>query len=180
MRAKLLAPMTLGLVCVSISVQTTAAQGKGACDLPQALEHEITARYPGSRIVNVSDLSEYNRALFRKDHDNSCPGLVKVDFYGDGRPTLALVLTKTAGAKEEAELVLAHELRGQWKTTVVDKAEGAPVPVVWSQPPALYRDVDGKKEIRATRQVVVFAGYESWAIVYAWTGKGVSKVWIAD
>jgi RHS repeat-associated protein len=48
------------------------------------------------------------------------------------------------------------------------------------QPPGEYRDVYGKKEIRATRPVIVFAGYESWAIVYAWTGKHIAKVWIAD
>jgi len=33
-------------------------------------------------------------------------------------------------------------------------------------------DVYGKKEIRATSPVMVFAGYESWAILYAWTGGG--------
>lgn len=175
--------MILRLICLSISAQASVgAQVNGACDLPLALQHEITVKYGVWKLVNLSDLSEYNRGLFQKDHGNSCPGLVKVDFYGDGRPTLALALIKRGGggAKEEAELVVAHELRGEWKTTVLDKAEGAPVPVVWNQPPALYRDVDGKKELRATRQVIVFAGYESWAIVYAWTGKGVSKVWIAD
>ncbi|MGA9594450.1 MAG: hypothetical protein WBS18_15230, partial [Candidatus Acidiferrales bacterium] len=61
----------------------------------------------------------------------------------------------------------------------LDTAKGS-VPVVWSQPPGEYRDVYGKKTIRATNQVIVFCGYESWAILYAWTGKEVEKIWISD
>lgn len=34
--------------------------------------------------------------------------------------------------------------------------------------------------IRARHQVIVFCGYESWAILYAWTGKEVVKTWISD
>jgi hypothetical protein len=65
----------------------------------------------------MSDLEEYDRKLFRKDHGNSCPGLVKVDFYGDGKPTLALVLITGNGAQEKAELVVARQNPAeQWKS----------------------------------------------------------------
>jgi hypothetical protein len=157
-----------------------AASPNDACNLPQDLQPEIESKYPGAKLVSLSDLGEDDRVFFHKDHGNACPGLVKVDFYGDGKPTLALVLIAKNGAKEKVELVLAHQMGGHWHTTVLDKAEGAPVPVVWSQPPGEYRDVYGKKEIRATKPVIVFAGYESWAILYAWTGKRTTKIWIAD
>lgn len=62
----------------------------------------------------------------------------------------------------------------------MDTADGAPAPVVWSQPAGEYRDVYGKKEIRATRPVIVFTGYESWSILYAWTGSKVTKIWLRD
>jgi hypothetical protein len=106
--------------------------------------------------------------------------LVKADFYGDGKPTLALVLIAKSGEKKKAKLVLAHEVGGNWETRIVDTADGAPAPVVWSQPPGEYRDVYGKKEIRATRPVIVFTGYESWSILYAWTGSKVTKIWLRD
>jgi hypothetical protein len=38
----------------------------------------------------------------------------------------------------------------------------------------------GQKKIRATRPVIVFCGYEAWAILYAWTGKDVIKIQLAD
>jgi hypothetical protein len=105
--------------------------------------------------------------------------LVRVDFYGDKKPTLALVLTTGDGANQKAELVVAHKLGENWETMLLDSA-GSSVPVVWRQAPGTYKDVYGKKTIRATKPVIVFCGYESWAIVYAWTGKGVDKVWLAD
>ena len=128
----------------------------------------------------MSDLSDDGRGFFQKDHGDSCSGLVKVHFYGDGKPTLALVLIARNGAKKKAKLVLARDVGGRWETRIVDTADASPAPVVWSQPPGEYRDVYGKKEIRATSPVMVFAGYESWAILYAWTGNKVTKIWLRD
>jgi len=78
------------------------------------------------------------------------------------------------------KLVVAQQVGGHWETTVLDTADGAPVPVVWSQLPGQYPDVYGKNEIRATKPVIVFTGYESWSILYAWTGSGVTKIWLQD
>ena len=52
-----------------------AAQLSGACDLPQSLHREIVSKYPGTKVVTLSDLNEYDRKLFQKDHGNNCPGL---------------------------------------------------------------------------------------------------------
>ena len=103
-----------------------------------------------------------------------------VDFYGDGKPTLALILIAKVDTKKKTELLVAHEVGGKWKTSILDTADGAPVPVVWNQPPGQYRDVYGKKEIRSTRSVIVFTSYESWSILYAWTGSQVMKIWLQD
>jgi len=167
--------------CLSVFIKVTVAAPPGdTCNLPQDLQREIAAEYPGAKLVTLSNLSADDRRFFQKDHGDACPGLVRADFYGDNKLTVALVLVTKVGAKDKAELVMAHQVGGHWKTRVLDDADGAPVPVVWSQPPGQYRDVYGKTEIRATKPVIVFAGYESWAIVYAWTGKSVAKVWIAD
>ena len=156
-----------------------AAPPNDACELPQALLHEIVSKNPGAKLVSLSDLDNYDRGLFQKDHGNSCPGLVKVDFYGDGKPTLALVIITKKGAKEEAKLVVGHQVGETWKITLLDTAEDS-VPVVWSEGPGEYRDVYGEKKIRASRPVIVFCGYGGWAILYAWTGKEAKKIWIAD
>jgi len=157
----------------------TASQATDPCELPQDLQREVAGKYPGATIVSLSDLGEYDRGYFEKDHKAACPGLVSVDFYGDRKPTVALVLIAGSGPTEVAELVVAHRVEGQWRTTLFDTAKSS-VPVVWSQPPDKYDDVYGNKTIRAIHPVIVFCGYESWAIVYAWKGDHVEKVWISD
>lgn len=167
--------------CLFVFVKVAvAAPPSDACSLPDSLQREISAKYPGSQLVTLSSLDADDKGFFQKDHGDACPGFAKVDFYGDGKPTLALVLIAKSDAKGKAKLVVAHQVGEQWKTVLLDTADGAPVPVVWSQPPGQYRDVYGKKEIRATKPVIVFTGYESWSILYAWTGSRATKIWLQD
>jgi hypothetical protein len=161
-------------------VQVAAAQqSNDGCDLPTDLQREVASKYPGRTLVRLSDLNDYDKGLFQKEHGDSCPGLVNVDFYGDGRPTLALALTTKTVAKGKTELIVARQIEAGWKTTTLETTDG-PVPVVWSQKPGEYTDVYGEKKIRARRPVIVFCGYSSWAVLYAWTGNRVAKIWLSD
>lgn len=138
--------------CLLVLVQAAAAKPQSReCNLPQDLQREIASRYPGRKVVTLSDLQDDDRAFFQKDHGDSCPGLLKVDFYGDGKPTLALVLI----TKENSELIVAHQVDEKWISTVLGKG-GPSVPVVWGLPPGKYADVYGKRTIRATRPVIFF------------------------
>jgi len=167
-------------VCVVVLIQGGVAEASAdACTFPAGLHEHISRRYPGTTLVSLADLSEDDREFFQADHGNRCPGLVKVDFYGDGKPTWALVLTAGERSKSKSELVVARQVGERWEVRSLDTA-GAQVPVVWRQDPGKYRDVYGDKEIRSTRPVIVLCGYESWAILYFWTGKRVEKIWIAD
>jgi hypothetical protein len=165
-------------LCLLASIRA-AAQTTAPCSLPQALQREVADKYPGARIVTLKDLAEDDKSLFQKEHGNACPGLVNLNFYGDGKPTIALVLIVNTGTTVSAELVVAHELAQKWGTVLIEKAESS-IPVVWSQGPGEYKDVYGEKEIRATDPVIVFCEYNAWAIVYAWTGSKVDKIWLRD
>ena len=156
-----------------------AAPKNDQCAFPPGLGEQISTKYPGARLTNIADLTQYDSGLFQKDHGARCPGLARVDFYGDGRPTWALALIAGDGPQKTAQLVVARQLGKTWKTKVLDTASGT-VPVVWREAPGEYRDVYGEKTIRATHQTIVFAEYEAWAILYAWTGTGVKKIWISD
>ena len=128
--------------------------------------------------MRLSDLSEDDKQLFQKGHAEGCPGLVKVDFYGDGKPTFALALTTKIQSYPRTKLVLAHRVGADWEVAILGKADG-PIPVVWSQEPGEYKSVY-EKRIRATRPVIVFCGYSSWAVLYAWTNNRVAKIWLRD
>jgi hypothetical protein len=163
------------LCCTFSSAQPSKNPAK--CGFPPALQDEVTKKYPGARVVTVNDLSVDDKNFFRKDHGNTCPGLAKVDFYGDGKPTWALVLINSA--KKRLDLVVAHRLDA-WKLQALDSLEAGPIPVVWRDRPGKYDDVYGEKTLTSAHPVVVLCQYEAWAIVYAWTGKEVEKVWISD
>ena len=160
-------------------VQDAAAQSSnGVCDLPKDLQSVVEGKYPGAKIVTLSDLNENDKELFQKEHADSCPGLVKVDFYGDGKPTFALALTTKSGANLTTKLVVARQVGTSWKVFILDRADG-PVPVVWSDKPGEYKGVYQHK-IRAARPVIVFCGYSSWAVLYAWTNNRIAKLWLRD
>ena len=179
MRSKSIPACTV-LLLISMTQMAVAASLKQDCNLPTGLQEQISSRYPGVHVVTLTDMDEYDRNLYLRDHDSQCPGLAAVDFYGDGKPTLALVLLRDDAKGRRAELVVARKLQNGWEISSLDTAEAAPVPVVWGEKPGKYDDVQGQKTITATKPVIVLCGYESWAILYAWTGKRVEKIWISD
>jgi hypothetical protein len=166
--------------CLFAFVPTiVAAPPNDACNLPQRLQREITTKYPSAKLVSLSDLKEDDKRFFQKNHGGACPGLVKVDFYGDRQPTWALALISGDGANEKAELVVGHQVGKAWRIESLETSKLS-VPVVWSQGPGTYQDVYGEKQIRATKPVIVFGEYSAWIILYSWTGKNVDKIWLTD
>jgi hypothetical protein len=73
---------------------------------------------------------------------------------------------------------VAHHVAAGWETRSLDATDDTPVG--WREGPGKYEDIYGQKKILTKNQVIVFCGYGSWAIVYAWTGKEVEKVWLSD
>jgi hypothetical protein len=175
MRGKLIFCAVLAI----FGTRMTVAQSQRGCALPDGLSPLVASKFPGTHVVSLSDLNQDDKMMFQKEHGSNCPGLARVDFYGDEKPTFALVLLRANGP-QKAELIVAHQVQNQWQTLLVDTADTSIVPVVWSEKPGKYDDVYGQKTLNATRPVVVFCGYESWAILYAWTGKQVEKIWISD
>jgi hypothetical protein len=167
-------------VCLLFFAQASVASPlDDKCALPAGLRDEISRKYPGTRVVSIDDLSEYKRKLFKKHRSSHCPGLVKVNFYGDGKPTWAFVLISGENPNRKAQLVVAHQVDDTWETRLLSTTDGTPV--VWRDGPGKYEGLYyEEKTIRAQWPVIVFCGLESWAVLYAWTGKEVEKVQLSD
>jgi len=168
-------------LCLFIFVQLAAAKPpQSRCDYPPDLHDEISRKYPDTSLVSLADLSEYSRKLFQKEHGNRCPGLVRVNFYGDARPTWALLLVEKKAAERKAQLVVARQIGKDWETRLLQVADAAPVPVIWREGPGTYEGMSEPMKILAQNPVVILCGYGSWSILYAWTGKDVVKLQITD
>lgn len=171
---------SLLFICMFSFVHSAPASPvKDACELPKDLQQAVSNKFPGRTVVRLADLADYDKEAFKKEHGDSCPGLVDVDFYGDGKPTLALALTTKSVAQGKTELVVARKVGGIWATTTLETTDGG-APVVWGGKPGEYRDIYGEKKVRATSPVIVFCKYEAWAILYAWTNNKVAKIWLSD
>lgn len=167
------------VLCLPVLIPAvTAASPNGRCAYPPDLRDEISKKYPGTRVVSLADLSEYHRKLFQKDHGARCPGVVKVNFYGDGKPTYALVLIAGENPKRRAELIVAHQLAEGWEIRSLDVTDGTPV--VWRDRLDKYEGMPELNTTGAKNPVIVFCGLESWAVLYAWNGKEVEKLQLSD
>jgi hypothetical protein len=149
--------------------------------LPTGLKTVVEKKYTNKKIVGLADLDKDDLDFYQKDHGKGCPGLVEVDFYGDGKPTYAMVLIGTDSKSANgitALLVLAHKTDANWDVRTVERTNG--VPVIWKQNPGKYTGLYKEKTIEAAHPVIVFCGYESWAVLYAWTGTRIVKTWLSD
>ena len=167
-------------MCLFAANQVLAASPKDRCALPPSLRDEISKTYPRARPVSLADLDDYARKQYRKDFGTRCPGLVRVNFYGDGKPTWALLLVAKEGPKQKPELVVAHQLGNAWDIRSLDTADGAVA--VWREGPGKYEGMyEGEPiPIRAKNPVILIGDYGSFTILYAWTGKEVEKIWLSD
>lgn len=154
------------------------------CELPKSLAEKVKQVLPGYSVITANALRKSDRSRYRADHGASCPGLVKIDFYGTRLPTYGIAVAKLEDKKMDAKLLVAtqtEKVTGKWSVIEVDSAATlTSAPVIWAEPPGEYRDVHRQKTINAKHPVLLFVGYESWAIVYAWNGTEIQKVWVSD
>jgi hypothetical protein len=143
MRLKSVLICAVGLYLFAVDHAVLAAPAKDSCDLPPGLREELSRKDPDTRPVTLADLEEYDRNLFQKDHGTRCPGLARVNFYGDGKPTWAVVLISGENPKRTAELVVARQAPEGWDIRSLDTADGTPV--VWREGPGKYDDLYGKE-----------------------------------
>jgi hypothetical protein len=137
------------LACTILSTvswaEAATAQAKEACVLPQDLSRQIAKAYPATSVVTLAALNESDKTLFIKDHGTDCPGLVRGDFFGDGKLSIAFVLITETPFKDKARLVVGRQTSAAWELMPVDSAQGS-VPVVWKQEAREYQDVYGEKK----------------------------------
>ena len=88
-------------IVAAMDTQIAAAQQQGSCALPSVLSEEFVSKYAAAHVVRAADLSEDDRKQFQQEHGLECPGLTTVNFYGDGKTRLAVILLDEHGAKTQ-------------------------------------------------------------------------------
>lgn len=137
--------------------------------LPSSLGSIINQSYPGFQV------------LTKKGSRHGCPGIVKIDLYGDGRTVYAAVIRRLRGAErsEDGKLLLAEKENKNWKVTILD--EGDYWGNVGHEPAGLYGDMYRTKSFETKGDLIVYFRYDrTWAVGYGWTGEKIEKVQLTD
>lgn len=165
--------MTVGVfvaVALALSLQagdgTTAAPGSASCALPEALRDALQERFGSSRVLKAPDLYEDERALFRAEHPQGCPGVVTGRFFGASeRPAYALVLLEVE-PKRNLRLVIARPALKSWILFEADELDAGATPVVGRSKAGGDR----------SRDAVTLTSYETWRRLYLWNGRTFEKL----
>lgn len=179
MQIRLIWLLAVALCLLGFGQSALAEARNGACEMPKGLQATVTRKYPGTKLVTFSDLDDTNKGSYQEEHKDECPGLVKVDFFGDGKPTLALALIAKSVRGAKVELIVAHQVEDNWKVTLLASADGAAA-AVWSEGPGEYVDMCRNGKIRSTRPVIIFCRNYEWMVLYAWKGNRVVKFSLAS
>ena len=156
----------------SLSAQASAqAARRSHCSetIPTAVQKIIQQRYPGFHV------------LTKKESGHGCPGIAKVDVYGDGRTVYAIVILTDRGFgwQKAGKLLLAKKNAHYWEVEVLDEGDGYPGSL-WHESAGQYGDRYGEKTLRSKGEVIIYFGHESWERAYGWTGEKIEWVQLSD
>ncbi len=137
--------------------------------IPTAVQKNIHDRYSDFHIRT------------KKDSTHGCPGIVKVDFYGDGRAVYAVVIQKDHDEREmqqDGKLLLASREGKGWKVEILED-EGNPGSL-WHAPADKFVGMHEGRTAAAKGDIIVYFGYESWERAYGWTEEKIEWVQLSD
>lgn len=167
-----LRPRLLALV-ILFSVLSPRSHGAGAkaeaesCGLPGALRAAVQERFGSSRILNLSDLYEEERAAFKAQHKGACPGMTTGRFFtATERPATAFVLLGV-GPQKDMRLVVARPALSSWTFVEIDRMDAGGTAVVSTGGSA------GAKDGHTDR--VLWTALETWQRAYTWNGRTFEK-----
>lgn len=150
---------------------------------PIPMESKLAGHFQAWRVVEIDDLLPEHRRLFNSKFGDACPGLVQLDFFGDGKTEFAFsLLSREAGSREGLLLLSREEEEGSWSVIEVDRGDWSPVPALWVEAGGSfeYRDIASEEGYLFAHDVLVLVGYESWGLVYGWKGEEIVSVQVSD
>jgi len=146
----------------SLKAEPCAALPKGH------LEHLLQRQLSGYRIVTPKDLIPFHKAIWEREHPQSCPGLTRVDIDGDGKLDVGLNMIKGAGGLRLGLLILALRVNQGWSLRKLEQYEQNVPAVLWSDSDRtiIYDAYDGGDKLRFSHGALILVRYESWARAY--------------
>ncbi len=177
--ALLLTPVLLGATALAAPVRATKE-----CSflLPESLAESLGRVHPGAKVLTLDQLHRRERRLFKKEEGRRCPGVVHLDFFGDHREAYGVVLVTGASQRRRLRLIVASRTSQApaWNIETLEAMKDPSLATLAKRRPGVYEDLRRKEKIEANAEALVWVRWDSWAILYAWTGQKIDKIWLSD
>ncbi|MFY9551760.1 MAG: hypothetical protein WAU32_11455 [Thermoanaerobaculia bacterium] len=166
---------------VLLASQSSNAIDRCADALPPSLADQLRRQYPGYSLVTEALLDPHDREAYQKDHPNGCPGVARLDFYGDGGAAYAVLLVRPSRAPREALLLVARSAsEAPWAFRKLGRVDIGAVPVIYSLPAGQYWSADASEHAEFKGEVVAEVAFEAWSSIFGWTGSRVKSIVTSD
>lgn len=118
--------------------------------------------HPSWSVVQVSDLVEDDKLLWRNNHDKLCPGLAVAELTGTGRKAYALALIQNKNGENFEMLVLLTGSANKLEQHTLVKPNRVTSPfVVWRVGPGKFTDNNTGTTIFIAHDSIVYEAMES-------------------
>ncbi len=165
--------------CLALGSVLIWSSSTEPCALTAGLGCEIGHRYPEYRVLDITMLRSDDRKLFTHDSPGQCPGVARLQFFGDRKKAVAVLLWKQE--KGEGYLVVGREQGGdRWEVMEVSKLGGSFPPVIWPEPPGEYADWNGTRKMKVKWPAIHLVQYEAWSKLFAWDGSKIVMLQMTD
>lgn len=175
----LLTAFTIVLVNACILEARQPSTEECTAVLPKSVENLMRKTFRQWEIVSEKLLGGLPPD-YRKERPTGCPGVLRLDLYGDGRPVFAILIMREIQNGWQTKLLLAEqESHKKWKLQTIWEAndvDGVLLPVPPGEDSDIWRDVT----IRGTGEGILYIKYEAYAIVFRWTGQSIEHVYVMD
>jgi hypothetical protein len=165
----------MGLVLIGIATLAPAqAQSCSYDALPTSVRALVEEKYPGWRLVQLSDLRSDDQTLWKKSHGRECPGLAVGHYENDSENSFAVTLFQRS-PKLRQLLAVITGLPMPKLHVLSQPQEVAYLSVVSKLPPGSYADAEGKP-LKVRRESISYEAIEAGAIMYYYRDGGYVPV----
>ena len=141
--------------------------------LPSWARSAVGKKYPGWRLVQVSDLRSDDQTMWERTHRGKCPGLIVGHFENESDSAYAITLfQKTPRLRQLLAVIMAGPLTPKFRI-LSRPQEVAYLSVVSKLPPGRYSDAAGKP-LRIRHESISYEAIEAGEIIYYY-GDGIYR-----
>jgi hypothetical protein len=148
--------------------------------LPAPIRTYLRTKYPGWRVLELSDLLPEDRKFFLDHNPGGCPGFTSGEYIPGRKAFAVLAVSKIRKPARVKLIVFVGKEKGYRPTILAKSTTEGPLPAVFTMPAGAYQSWDREEEVRAQHPVIFYVRYEARAVMFYWENGEWRELQISD